>query len=63
MTAMKTIGHKSEQMHRRYNTIQSEDLPEATEKLQRYTANTVITLASSAVSGQGVSGCHSNVGA
>ena len=63
MTAMKIIGHKSEQMHRRYNTIQSEDLHEAAEMLQRYTANTVITLASSAVSGQGVSGCHSNVGA
>jgi integrase len=29
MTAMKTIGHKSEQMHRQYNTIQSEDLHEA----------------------------------
>ena len=63
MTAMKIVGHKSEQMHRRYITIQSEDLHEAAEKLQRYTANTVITLASSAVSGQGVSGCHSNVGA
>jgi len=62
MTAMKITGHKSEQMHRRYNTIQSEDLHEAAEMLQRYTANT-ITLASSAVSGQGVSGCHSNVGA
>ena len=62
MTAMKITGHKSEQMRRRYNTIQSEDLHEAAEMLQRYTANT-ITLASSAVSGQGVSGCHSNVGA
>jgi len=61
--AMKIIGHKSEQMHRRDNTIQSEDLPEAAEKLQSYTANTVITLASSAVSGQGIIGCHSNVGA
>ena len=29
MTAMKIIGHKSEQMHRQYNTIQSEDLHEA----------------------------------
>jgi len=63
MTAMKIIGHKSEQIHRRYNTIQSEDLHEAAEMLHRYTVNTVITLASSAVSGQGVSGCHSNVGA
>jgi integrase len=62
-TAMKIIGHKSEQMHRGYNTIQAEDLHEAAAKLQRYTANTVITLASSIVSGQGVSGCNSNVGA
>jgi hypothetical protein len=63
MTAMKFTGHKSEQMHRRYNTIQSEDLYEAAAKRQTYTAHTVITLASSAVSGQGVRGCHSNVGA
>ena len=61
--AMKIIGHKSEQMHRRYNTIKSEDLHEAAEKLQRDRANTVITLASSAVSRQGVSSCHSDVGA
>ena len=55
MTAMKIVGHKSEQMHRRYNTTQPEDLHEAASKLQKYTANTVITLASSAASGQGVS--------
>jgi integrase len=58
-TAMKIIGHKSEQMHRRYNTIQSEDLHDAAAKLQRYRANTVITLASSAVSWQNVSHCNS----
>jgi integrase len=63
MTAMKIIGHKSEQMHRRYNSIKSEDLHEAAAKLQRYTANTVITHASSAASGQGVSGCNSLIGA
>ena len=63
MTAMKIIGHKSEQMHRRYNSIKSEDLHEAAAKLQRYRANTVITLASLMGSGQGVSGCNSNVGA
>ena len=63
MTAMKIVGHKSEQMHRRYNTIQPEDLHEAAAKLQKYTANTVITLASSPVSGQCVSDCNSNVGA
>jgi integrase len=37
ITAMKTIGHKSEQMHRQYNTIQSEDLHEAAAKRQTYT--------------------------
>ena len=63
MTAMKIIGHKSEQMHRRYNTIQPEDLHEAAAKLQRYRANTVITLASVVGSGQSVSDCNSNVGA
>jgi integrase len=63
MTAMKIVGHKSEQMHRRYNTIQPEDLHEAAAKLQKYTANTVITLASTPESGQGVSGCNSIVGA
>lgn len=52
MTAMKIVGHKSEQMHRRYNTIHSEGLHEAAAKLQKYTANTVITLASQAVLGQ-----------
>lgn len=59
ITAMKIIGHKSEQMHRRYNTIQSEDLHEAAAKLQRYRANTVITLASLAVSRQNISHCNS----
>jgi hypothetical protein len=58
-TAMKIIGHKSEQMHRRYNTIQSEDLHEAAAKLQRYRANTVITLASSVGSWQNISHCNS----
>ena len=51
MTAMKIVGHKSEQMHRRYNTIQPEDLHEAAAKLQKYTANTVITLASQPIIG------------
>lgn len=63
MTAMKIIGHKSEQMHRRYNSIKSEDLHEAAEKLHRYRANTLLTLASSAASEQCVSDCNSNVGA
>ena len=58
-TAMKIIGHKSEQMHRRYNTIQLEDLHQAAAKLQRYRANTLITLASLAVSSQNISHCNS----
>ena len=65
MTAMKIVGHKSEQMHRRYDTIQPADLHvhEAAQKLQRYMAHTVITLAHSPVSGQVVSVCNSSVGA
>ena len=34
MTAMKIVGHKSEQMHRRYNTIQPEDLHEAAQSFR-----------------------------
>jgi integrase len=62
-TAMKIIGHKSEQMHRRYNTIQSADLQEAAAMLQRYSANTVITLAAEAAKAQSVSDCNFSVGA
>ena len=60
---MKIVGHKSEQMHWRYNAIQPEDLHEAAAKLQKYTASTVITLASQPSSEQAASGCKSNVGA
>ena len=63
MTAMKIVGHKSEQMHRRYNTIQPEDLHEAAAKLQKYTANTVITLASAQSLEQAATGCKSSIGA
>jgi hypothetical protein len=63
MTAMKIVGHKSEQMHRRYNTIQSEDLHAAAAKLHKYAANTVITLADSQTEEQSVSACNSSVGA
>jgi integrase len=62
MTAMKIVGHKSEQMHRRYNRIAPEDLHEAASKLGVYHAkssamptrdyegvNTVITPAVSVV--------------
>ena len=57
-TAMKIIGHKSEQMHRRYNTIQTEDLHEAAAKLQRYRANTLITPASDLASVENISHCN-----
>ena len=43
-TAMKIVGHKSDRMHRRYNTIGQEDLHRAAAKLHVYRANTVITL-------------------
>lgn len=43
MTAMKIVGHKSERMHRRYNTVEPEDLRRAVSQLASYHANTVIT--------------------
>jgi len=43
-TAMKIVGHKSERMHRRYNTVEPEDLRRAVSQLATYEANTVITL-------------------
>ena len=42
-TAMKIVGHKSDRMHRRYNTIKPEDLQKAAEKLHSYMANKLIT--------------------
>jgi len=42
-TAMKIVGHKSDRMHRRYNTIEPEDLHEAARKLHSFRANTLIT--------------------
>ncbi len=43
VTAMKIIGHKSEKMHRRYNSVSETDLSHATQKLNSYLSNTVIT--------------------
>jgi integrase len=64
MTAMKIVGHKSEQMHRRYNTIQPADLHAAAAKLHKYsTVNTLITLDEIRPTGQTASDCNSNVGA
>ncbi len=58
MTAMKIVGHKSEPMHRRYNTVAPADLHQAAAKL-----NTYLTLANSAPTGQNATACNSSVGA
>ena len=43
-TAMKIVGHKSERMWQRYNSIEENDLLSAAAKLDKYMpANTVIT--------------------
>lgn len=44
VTAMKIVGHKSEKMHRRYNTVSEDDLTNAAGKLNKYLSNTLITL-------------------
>ena len=36
VTAMKIVGHKSEQMHRRYNTVAESDLAAAAVKINTY---------------------------
>jgi integrase len=41
-TAMKIVGHKSERMHRRYNSIEPEDLHRAATKLAAYQADMLI---------------------
>jgi integrase len=43
LTAMKIVGHKSEKMHRRYNSVSEGDLTQATQKLNSYLFNTLIT--------------------
>ena len=47
VTAMKIVGHKSEKMHRRYNSVSEEDLTKAAGKLNTYLSNTLITPAES----------------
>lgn len=54
-TAMKIVGHKSERMHRRYNTITPDDLQQAAAKLHAFRANTVITPDQIAVGAKNVS--------
>ncbi len=56
-TAMKIVGHKSERMHRRYNTVEPEDLRRAVSQLASYQANTVITPAASACGSESASPC------
>ncbi|WP_447983824.1 tyrosine-type recombinase/integrase [Nitrospira sp. Nam74] len=63
MTAMKVVGHKSEQMHRRYNQITPDDLKEAAARLTDYQTNTLITLANSPAVGHNATRCNSGVGA
>ena len=59
-TAMKIVGHQSERMHRRYNTIEPEDLRWAVSQLVSHQANTVITPDSLALGGETVSPCFFN---
>ncbi|MDA2909796.1 tyrosine-type recombinase/integrase [Nitrospiraceae bacterium AH_259_D15_M11_P09] len=56
MTAMRIIGHKSEKMHRRYNSVEESDLARAAAKLHTYISNTLITPARGAQEGGAVSG-------
>lgn len=42
-TATKIVGHKSDRMHRRYNTITPDDLHAAAKKLHNHKTNTLIT--------------------
>jgi integrase len=54
-TAMKIVGHKSDRMHRRYNTIEPDDLHKAAAKLHVFRTNTVITPGPIAVGAETVS--------
>jgi len=53
------VGHKSEQMHRRYNQITPDDLRNAATQLATYQANTLITLANSPAIGHNATACNS----
>ena len=60
-TAMKIVGHKSDRMHRRYNTIEPEDLQRAAAQLHAYRTNTVITPGPVAVGAEIVSARQTSV--
>jgi len=51
VTAMKIVGHKSEKMHRRYNSVSEGDLSAAARKLESYLSNTLITLTTNTAAG------------
>ena len=55
LTAMTIIGHKSENMHRRYNSVSEADLSQAMQKLNFYLSNTYVTPASEALPTKSVS--------
>ena len=57
-TAMKIVGHKSDRRHRRYNTIEPEDLYKAATKLHLFRTNTVITPEPIAIGAESVSVRH-----
>jgi len=59
-TAMKVVGHKSERMHRRYNTVEPEDLRRIISQLASFQANTVITPGPLASGTESVSPCFPN---
>ena len=56
VTAMKIVGHKSEKMHRRYNSVSDGDLSTAARRLNSYLSNTVITPATNSATSVSVSG-------
>ncbi|MDE3051020.1 MAG: site-specific integrase, partial [Nitrospirota bacterium] len=60
-TAMKIVGHKSERMHRRYNTVEPEDLRRAVSQLASYHINTLIIPGRTDSGAETVSPCFSNV--
>ena len=46
-TKLKIVGHKSEKMHKRYNSVSETNLRQAAKRLDSYHSNTVITPAES----------------
>lgn len=54
VTAMKIVGHRSEKMHRRYNSVSESDLSAAAKKLDSYFSNTVITPATNSAASSSV---------